>query len=129
MIRYLNERRTRILSETNLIKENQDLKYKNNNYRKNSTNLKYNKISLNKTKKNNTPKNIITDLCCERRRKKYNIKEGNKSFNKTGINYRIDKNLMKKEEKVKAQIPFLIEVEKSKRNSSKQLNINNIKFL
>jgi len=59
---YLNERRKKIFSETNLNKENQDLEFKYNKHCKNSTNLKYNKISLNKATKNNIFKKNITAL-------------------------------------------------------------------
>ena len=122
--RCLNEMTKTTPSEKKSNKENQYLKFKNNKYCKNKTNLKLNKISLNK-KKENSSKKIIKCLSIERRGKKKNTEEGNKSFDKIEINFRINQNLMNKEEKINAQIPILFKVEKSKSNSIKKFNSNN----
>ena len=126
MSRYLNEiKKKRILSEKNFKKNSQNLKFKYNKLCKSKTNnLKLNKISLNKKIENDLKKSNNC-LSIEILLKKKKPEERNKSFNKTEINFIKNKNLMKKEEKVNDQIPFLINAEKSKRDSFKSLNINN----
>ena len=122
--RYLKEERKRMLSETKENIENQILKFKNDKNKKISIYFKHNNISLKKanTIENNSLKKFISNLNNKRSEQK---DEGNKSFSKTGINFKRKENLMEKELKANLQTSSLIKFEKSKTNSYKQINISN----